>query len=78
MQICENQEHEDLALAAFKVLDRKNQGYLTFEQFSLLCDHYLKPTPPYVRHAIFTEIDANSDGKVTLKDIQRLMKFQAV
>ena len=45
------------------------------EDFDKLCDLYAKHMKKGLRDAVFMEIDSNRDGMVTLRDIQRLVKF---
>ena len=73
--IANNQIKEDPATEVFNALDIENKGYLTIEDFDKLCDLYAKHMKKGLRDAVFMEIDSNRDGMVTLRDIQRLVKF---
>ena len=59
----------------FTALESENKGYLTMTDFNKLCDIHARYMKREVREAVFNEIDSNQDGMVTLRDIQRLVKF---
>jgi Ca2+-binding EF-hand superfamily protein len=75
--IISSQVKEDPATEIFNCLDIENKGYFTIEDFYALCDVHAKYIKPEVRESVFEEIDSNKDGMVTLRDIQRLVKFSS-
>lgn len=62
----------------FEVLDCRGEGFISFEVFDSLCDRYLKHTSIDIRKTMFNEVDLNSDGRVTLKDFERLMRLSNI
>ena len=70
----ESQKKEDQVTEIFNALDINQQGYLTFEDFSTLCDTHAKHMKTELRETIFKEVDTNEDGIVTLRDIQKIVK----
>lgn len=66
---------DERILEYFEALDLKGEGYISFEVFDSLCDKYLKHTSIEVRKTMFNEVDLNNDGRVTLKDFERLLRL---
>jgi Ca2+-binding EF-hand superfamily protein len=78
IRVMENQIKEDPGTEIFNALDFNQKGYLTFEDFSILCDVHAKHMKNDVREAVFKEIDSNDDGIVTLRDVQKIFKFSDI
>lgn len=73
--VANSQNREDYASEVFHALEPENKGYITLQDFNDLCDVHAKHMKSELREAVFQEVDSNKDGMVTLRDIQRLVKF---
>ncbi|CAG9321519.1 unnamed protein product [Blepharisma stoltei] len=75
--IVKMQETPDRALEILQALDLQNEGFINWNVFNELCDSYIPHTPQNVRTSVFSEVDSNGDGRVTLKDIEKLVSFKS-
>jgi Ca2+-binding EF-hand superfamily protein len=75
IKVVESQIKEDKVTEIFNALDINQKGYLTFEDFNVLCDTHAKHMKTDLREMIFKEVDGNEDGIVTLRDIQKIVKL---
>ena len=75
VKIVQSQIQEDPASEIFNAIDLRSKGYISFEDFDELCSVHAKHIKAEIRTAVFQEVDSNKDGMVTLRDIQRLVKF---
>lgn len=71
------QSSQDKSLEALQALDLRNEGFVNLDVFNELCDTFLPHTSAGVRSSIFNEIDGNNDGRVTLKDIEKLVNYKS-
>ena len=65
----------EMASEIFSAMDLSNQGFLTHHDFDQVCDRYAKFLSPTARRDLFAELDSNTDGRVTLRDLARCLSY---
>lgn len=65
----------ELVSEVFSAMDQSSQGFLTRQDFDQVCERYAKFLSPTARRDLFAELDSNTDGRVTLRDLARCLSY---
>lgn len=64
-----------MASEIFNIFDFSNKGFIDWESFNELINIHFPHMKSDIRRTIFLEVDSNGDGRVTFRDLERLLNF---